>query len=120
MTCKAVQQKAATLMQKINAASSSVNEPDTPVATFWVDVYRLHLMKSMNASTLNGYSKICQQHLSVEFQRYSLAEYKTHHATKVMTKLADAGLGVRTIAHIRSLASGMFRHATPWQNRNQD
>ncbi len=109
-TCKAVQQKAAEVMQRINSASG-VDDVDTAVGTFWVDVYLPHLMKSMKASTLNGYTKIWAQHLSVEFQRYSLTEYKTHHATRFLTKLADADLGVRTIAHIRSLASGLFRHA---------
>jgi len=109
-TCKAVQQKAAEVMQRINSASG-VDDVDTAVDAFWVDVYLPHLMKSMKASTLNGYTKIWAQHLSVEFQRYSLTEYKTHHATRFLTKLADADLGVRTIAHIRSLASGLFRHA---------
>lgn len=110
-TCKAVQQKAADVLRKVNSASGADNEPDIKVTTFWELTYLPHIVKTRKASTIDGYTKIWQQHLSVEFQKYSLTEYKTHHATRFLTKLADSGLGVRTIAHVRSLASGLFRHA---------
>ena len=110
-TCKAVQQKAADVMRKINSSSGASNEPDIKVTAFWEQTYLPHIEKTKKAATLDGYTKIWRQHLSVELQGYSLTKYKTHHATKFLTNLADTGLGVRTIAHVRSLASGLFRHA---------
>jgi integrase len=110
-TCKAVKQKAAEVMNRINLARGAVSGPDIKVTEFWKTTYLPYLEKATKASTTHGYRKIWEQHLSNEFSRYTLGEYKTHHATKFLTNLADSGLGVRTIAHIRSLASGMFRHA---------
>ena len=42
---------------------------------------------------------------------FTLREYKTVDATRFLTSLAERGLGTRTIAHVRSLLSGLFRHA---------
>lgn len=110
-TCKAVQQKAADVMSRVNSASGAVSESDTKITEFWETIYLPHFERTTKASTTHGYRKIWEQHLSIEFSQYRLKDYKTHNATKFLTKLADAGLGVRTIAHVRSLASGMFRHA---------
>jgi integrase len=40
-----------------------------------------------------------------------LRQYKTVDATRFLTSLAERGLGTRTIAHVRSLLSGLCRHA---------
>jgi integrase len=62
--------------------------------------------------------------LSAVFAGRNLRDYQTHHATRYLTSLADKGLGPKTIAHIRSLASGLFKHAlrlnyisvNPWRD----
>jgi integrase len=124
LTCKAVQQLAAAVMSRVNAESGTVSEADIPIAEFWQTVYLPHLERNAKASTLHGYKKIWESHLSAEFTGVRLKEYQTHHATQFLTRLAERGLGTRTIAHVRSLASGMFRHAlrlnrivaNPWRD----
>ena len=110
-TCKAVQEQAADVMKRLNSASGAISEPDEKITDFWDRTYLPHIEKTAKASTNHGYKKIWDQHLLLEFSHFTLNEYKTHHATKFLTKLANERLGVRTIAHIKSLASGMFRHA---------
>jgi integrase len=87
-------------------------------------VYLPHIEKNTKASTIHGYKQIWKHNLSSAFAGINLRDYQTHHATQYLTRLAERGLGVRTIAHIRSLASGMFRHAlrlnriavNPWRD----
>lgn len=111
VTCKAVQQIAASVMSRVNAEAGTVPQTDLLITEFWQAVYLAHLERNAKASTLHGYKKIWDCHLSPEFAEISLREYHTHHATRFLTRLAEHDLGVRTIAHVRSLASGIFRHA---------
>jgi integrase len=122
--CKPVQQLAARTMEPINARSGNLPDADMKIADFWEATYLPHIERNTKASTRDGYRKLWNQHLSVELVTFKLRDYQTHHATRFLTSLADRGLGVRTIAHIRSLASGMFRHAlrlnristNPWRD----
>ncbi|MBZ5679194.1 MAG: hypothetical protein LAO24_03700 [Acidobacteriia bacterium] len=93
-------------------------------ADSWRTVYLPHLERNTKASTIHGYKKIWEGHFAAAFAGLNLKDYQTHHATRFLTALAERRLGVRTIAHIRSLASGMFRHAlrlkriqvNPWRD----
>jgi integrase len=122
--CKPVQQLAAHVMEGVNAMTVSLPDADLKVAEFWEQTYLPHIERNTKASTLHGYRKLWEQHLKLEFSAFKLKDYRTHHATRFLTGLAERGLGVRTIAHIRSLASGMFRHAlrlnritaNPWRD----
>jgi integrase len=123
-TCKAVQTLAARVMERINALAGAQQDSDTKITDFWETVYLPHLERNAKASTLHGYKKIWESHLLAVFTGIDLRDYHTHHATRFLTSLAEKGLGARTIAHIRSLASGMFRHAlrlnhitvNPWRD----
>jgi integrase len=123
-TCKPVQQKAAEEMQRVNAMSGKLPEQDTRIADFWEEIYLPHLQKTVKASTLNGYLKVWNHHLSPAFAGQTLKDYQTHQATALLTNLVDGGLGRRSVAHVRSLASGLFRHAlrlnrislNPWRD----
>lgn len=122
--CKPVQQLAAGVMERVNARSGNVPDADMKIADFWEQTYLPHIERNTKASTLHGYRKLWEHHLKLEFSAFKLKDYQTHHATRFLTSLAERGLGVRTIAHIRSLASGMFRHAlrlnristNPWRD----
>lgn len=110
-TCKPVKQLAAGVMERINVMSGSEPQADLTVADFWEQTYLPHVEKTTKASTLHGYKAIWRQHLLNALAGFNLRDYQTHHATRYLTTLADRGLGPKTIAHIRSLASGMFKHA---------
>jgi integrase len=111
-------------MERVNALAGTLCDADTKIADFWETVYLPHLERNAKASTLHGYKKIWESHLSAPFAGINLRDYQTHHATRFLTSLAERDLGARTIAHIRSLASGMFRHAlrlnritvNPWRD----
>jgi hypothetical protein len=107
-TCKPVQTLASGVMERGNALAGTLSDADTKIADFWETVYLPHLERNMKASTLHGYKKIWENHLSAAFAGINLRHYHTHHATRFLTSLAEWDLGARTIAHIRSLASGMF------------
>jgi len=123
-TCKAVKQLAATEMEKVNGESGVTQQADISVTDFWDTVYLPHVEKTTKPSTLSGYKAIWRQNLAAVFAGFNLRDYHTHHATRYLTGLADKGLGAKTIAHIRSLASGMFKHAlrlnyitvNPWRD----
>ena len=122
--CKPVQTLAAVVMARVNSTSGTLPNADVRVAEFWEQTYLPHIERNTKASTQHGYRKLWEQHLKLELSAYTLNDYKTHHATQYLTSLAERGLGARTIAHIRSLASGMFRHAlrinrvaeNPWRD----
>jgi integrase len=122
--CKPVQQLAAGVMERVNARSGNAPDADLKIADFWEQTYLPHIERNTKASTLHGYRKLWAGFLAVEFANFKLQDYQTHHATRFLTALAERGLGIRTIAHIRSLASGMFRHAlrlnristNPWRD----
>jgi integrase len=123
-TCKPVKQLAADVMERVNSIQGTTSESDMSVSDFWETVYLPHIEKNTKASTIHGYKQIWKHNLSSAFAGVSLRDYQTHHATQYLTRLAERGLGVRTIAHIRSLASGLFRHAlrlnriavNPWRD----
>jgi len=124
VTCKAVKQLAATEMEKVNSESGVTQQADVTVTDFWEQTYLPHVEKTTKPSTQSGYKAIWRQNLSAVFAGFNLRDYQTHHATRYLTSLADKSLGPKTIAHIRSLASGMFKHAlrlnyisvNPWRD----
>jgi integrase len=93
------------------------------ITEFWDKTYLPFCEKNKKASTVSGYKKLWKQLLQPAFVGIKLRDYKTHHATQFLTSLADT-LGQRSIAHVRSLASGLFRHAkqlafineNPWRD----
>ena len=123
-TCKPVKNLAADVMERVNSAQGTMSESDITIADFWTTIYLPHIEKNTKASTIHGYKQIWKHNLSPAFAGINLRDYQTHHATQYLTRLAERGLGVRTIAHIRSLASGIFRHAlrlnrivvNPWRD----
>jgi hypothetical protein len=107
-TCKPVKQLAADVMERVNSIQGTTPESDITIPDFWKTVYLPHIEKNTKASTIHGYKQIWKHNLSTAFAGINLRDYQTHHATQYLTRLAERGLGVRTIAHIRSLASSVM------------
>jgi hypothetical protein len=99
------------MLDRVNAEAGGVAQIDVPVTAFWQTTYLPHLERTTKASTLHGYKKLWGQHLALHLVGFTLRGYKTVDATRFLTSLAERDLGTRTIAHVRSLLSGMFRHA---------
>lgn len=99
------------VLDRVDDESGSVGQADVPVTDFWQTTYLPHLERTTKASTLHGYKKLWSQHLALHLAGFTLRDYKTVDATRFLTSLAERGLCTRTIAHVRSLLSGLFRHA---------
>ena len=99
------------VLDRVNAEAGSVTQVDVPVTEFWQTTYLPHLERTTKASTLHGYKKLWGQHLALHLDGFTVSEYKTVDASRFLTSLAECDLGTRTIAHVRSPLSGLFRHA---------
>jgi hypothetical protein len=81
----------------VNANGGTLPDADIKIADFWMTVYLPHIERNTKASTIHGYKKSGEGHLSAAFAGLSLTDYETHQATRFLAALADRGLGVRTI-----------------------
>jgi integrase len=63
------------------------------------------------AATTNGYEKIWKTHLKDHVGNLLLRDYQPSNATVFLTKLAEKGMGLHGVNHVRSLMSGIFKHA---------
>ena len=123
-TCSAVRELASQKLKELAVealrASGKGNgtKPDMRVVDFWEAVY-LPWAKEVNPkvgepnlrpSTVAGYEQVWAQHLSVHFSDAQLRAYETPTATEFLTSLAKTQ-GRNTIHHVRSLMSGIFKHA---------
>lgn len=99
-------------MDSLNANSRTVKPEHVLTIVDFVDtVYLPWVRKHKAASTINGYEKIWKAHLKEHFGNMLLRDYEPHNATAFLTKLADKGMGLNAVKHIRSLMSGIFKHA---------
>jgi integrase len=111
-TCKAVKDLAAEHMRQVNFAAESRDNPrDMLITDYWTNVYLPFVTTHLKPSTVTGYSQIWSQFLEDHFSGRTLREYETHHGSKFLTGLVAKSYGRRTIAHVRSLASGIFTSA---------
>jgi hypothetical protein len=87
-------------------------------------VYLPTVKSGLRASTVDGYEQIWKQFLKEHFTGRNFREYEPHHGNKLLNDLVARKYGRRTLAHVRSLASGIFTHAAndgllqnnPWRN----
>jgi integrase len=104
--CKAVQDACDQFMHALNPTTAQ----DMPLHEFWEKTYLPFIKENKKASTVDGYVQIWNQHLSGHFAPYTLQDYRTHLGSQFLLGLTKKQ-GLRTLNHIRSLASGMFTHA---------
>lgn len=108
--CKAVKLLRDEFMLTINKQDGKGNQQNVRIVDFWEATYLPYAKENLRPSTLSGYEQIWNQHLKDHFADLTLREYRTHIGSQFLTSLTKKQ-GRRTIAHVRSLASGVFSHA---------
>ncbi len=99
-------------MVTVNTSASTVRpEHIVSVVDFADTVYLPWVRENKRAATINGYTKIWKKHLKEHFGRTLLREYQPHDATRFLTRLVEKGMGLNAVNHVRSLMSGIFKHA---------
>jgi integrase len=97
---------------------------DTLITDYWEQVYLPTVKKGLKPSTVAGYQEIWNSHLKDHFAGRTCQEYEPVDGNRLLNQKVAEKYGRRTIAHIRSLASGIFTHAindgvlqnNPWRN----
>jgi len=97
---------------------------DPPITRYWEEVYLPTVRQGLKPSTVAGYEQIWDQFLEAHFKGKTFREYETHHGNKLLNEIVAGKYGRSTLAHVRSLASGIFTHAcndgllqsNPWRN----
>src|SRR5271157_5613462 len=99
-------------MVTVNANSQAARPEHVVTVVDFVDsVYMPWVRANKRAATINGYEKIWKAHLKDHFRSVLLRDYQPCIATAFLTKLAEKGMGLNAVSHVRSLMSGVFKHA---------
>lgn len=107
---RAVRDLGAAHMQTINTVSGQDTKP-VLIVDYYTNVYLPFVKRHLKPSTVDGYEEVWRNHLKNHFADRALGEYEPVHGNRLLNEKLDAGYGKRTLAHIRSLASGIFTHA---------
>jgi len=97
-------------MDGINAQIGTQPDRDVTVADFWENTYLPFVTEKKRHSTVYGYKKLWASNLKEHFGTRTLAEYRTADGYKYLESLTKT-LGRNSLAHVRSLASGIFTRA---------
>jgi integrase len=97
---------------------------DPLITDYWEDTYLPTVKQGLKPSTVAGYQQIWDQFLKDHFTERTFTAYEPHHGNRLLNDLVARKYGQRTLAHVRSLASGIFTHAindglltqNPWRN----
>ena len=112
VTRKAARDLAEKKMDEINGlVPGETILPDLMLADYWEKHYLLWATTNLKPSTLHGYKQVFHQHLKTHFGTVRVKEITTPMATKMLGRLAEEGQGGRTIAHVKWIASSMYKHA---------
>src|SRR5271157_3816915 len=99
-------------MATVNANTCAVKPEHVLTIVDFVDsVYMPWVRANKRAATVNGYEKIWKAQLKDHFASGLLRDYQPRIATALLTKLAEKGMGLNAVSHVRSLMSGVFKHA---------
>lgn len=107
-TCKAVKLLRDEEMLKVNALADQAST--MKAADFWAGTYLPFVEETLRRSSVRSYKQIWAQHLKAHLGETALRDYTTPTGSVFLTKLSKR-LGRRTLAHVRSLMSGIFAHA---------
>lgn len=124
ITCPAVLALRDEHMVAVRKTKPQPSTTGTLITDYWENEYLPTIKAGLKPSTVDGYENIWEQHLKSHFAGHTFTEYEPHHGSKFLTDLIKAKYGQRTVAHVRSLASGIFSHAVidgvissnPWRN----
>jgi integrase len=101
------------VMRKVNSENGMPEfVADVTVGEFWEATYLPWAEANLRPSTVAGYKKTWNLYLKEQLSHWKLREYKTPHGSQLLSSLTEKRkLGAATLAHTRSLASGIFSHA---------
>jgi integrase len=91
--------------------------PPMTIGTFWVTVYQPWIKNNKRWSTWRGYEKLWEQYLQDELSTKPLATYSTLDGGELLDRLASK-LNENSLAHVRSLLSGIFKRAANTKGPN--
>ena len=97
---------------------------ETLITDYWEQVYLPTVTAGLKPSTVAGYQQIWDQFLKDHFTGRTFRAYEPVHGNQLLNDFVARKYGRRTLAHVRSLASGIFTHAindgllteNPWRN----
>jgi hypothetical protein len=111
-TCKPVKELARAYMATIHASTGrDVGKAPLLVTDYWTNVYLPFVTTNLKPSTVAGYLDTWERHLRGHFTGRTCQEYEPVHGNQLLNGIVADGYGRRTLAHVRSLASGVFTHA---------
>ena len=124
ITCPAVLTLADDHMAEVRKTKPQPTNGQPTISEYWEKTYLPTIKAGLKPSTVAGYQDVWQKHLKEHFTGRTFHEYEPHHGNKLLNDLVVRKYGRRTVAHIRSLASGIFTHAcndgllqnNPWRN----
>jgi integrase len=117
-SAKAVRELAEDFMRGINGGDGGQPDADLTVVKFWDDTFLKFLEEkdangnfiNFKPSTVQGYKQIWSKNLKPHFAEMTLREYRTHHGSLFLTKLAKT-YRPYTLKNVKNLASALFTHA---------
>jgi integrase len=117
-SAKAVRELAEDHMRQINGSDGGAPDADLTVVKFWDDTFLKFLEEkdtngnpiNFKPSTVQGYKQVWNKNLKPHFGEMTLREYRTHHGSLFLTKLAKT-YGPYTLKNIKNLCSALFTHA---------
>lgn len=131
-TCKAVKDKAAEFIAKINADSGVPAATDMKIVDFWDREYLKHCETEykghgMKPKSVHAYRQVFEQQLRPHFGQMTLRQYQPTMARAFLNSLKTT-LSEKTLRNIRAVASAIFTEAinrdklagneiNPWQIR---
>ena len=83
----------------------------TLITDYWENNYLPTIKAGLKPSTVEGYKDVWDKHLKEHFASHTFRGYDAAHGNQLLNSLVARKYSRRTIAHIRSLASGIFTYA---------
>lgn len=117
-------------IERHNTLQSVIETPTAPltIGTFWTETYQPWVKANKRFSTLRGYEYDWKLYVKDQISHKTLSEFTTVHACDLLDHCASVKkLSRRSLAHVKSLCSGIFSHAVrkghiqfnPWREAKE-
>lgn len=110
-TCKAVQDLAAEMIARENSGANIEAERAQGLKQFWDETYQPYIEESKRTSTRKSYEDLWERIVEPVLGKMQLPAIRTRDVSLLLTSMAKAQHGRTSIAHVRSLISGILTHA---------
>jgi integrase len=119
--CKPVRALADAILLAEN--SKAVDHSNLTASEFWTSTYLPFVEQNRRPSTHESYKCLWSKWLEKELGQAVMTDFRPSDGTKFLSAIAPK-VGVRTLAHIKNLASGLWGHAialgncesNPWRD----